>query len=101
MVLICSSITHPVNPPNASPRLSHADLWAALVSKARHPAEFVPVIERSHIVREDENGLTRRVLFKGDLGRDGEVEEVIRYVGEMKVRSTLYPYIDRMLTMTD
>lgn len=87
MVVIYISTTAPVNPPSATPVLTHDELWAALVAKARHPEEFVPVIEKSRIIREDETGLTRGVLFKGDMGKEmgGEVEEVVRYVGRMKV----------------
>ncbi|GAD94272.1 conserved hypothetical protein [Paecilomyces variotii No. 5] len=86
MVVIYVSTTHPVNPPEkASDILTHDELWAALVAKARHPEEFVAAIETSRIVREDANGLTRAVLFKGDLGKGGEVEEVIEYEGKMNI----------------
>jgi len=86
MVVIYVSTTHPVNPPEkASDILTHDELWAALVAKARHPEEFVAAIETSRIVREDATGLTRAVLFKGELGKGGEVEEEIKYFGKMKV----------------
>lgn len=86
MVVIYVSTTHPVNPPEkASDILTHDELWAALVAKARHPEEFVAAIEASRIVREDATGLTRAVLFKGELGKGGEVEEEIKYFGKMKV----------------
>lgn len=85
MVFICVSTTAPVNPPGAAPHLSHADLWKALVSKARHPEEFVSAIESSRIVEESDTGLKRAVQFKGELGQGGEVVEEIRYVGMMKV----------------
>ncbi|KAJ9219298.1 hypothetical protein DTO271D3_2375 [Paecilomyces variotii] len=86
MVVIYVSTTHPVNPPEkASDILTHDELWAALVAKARHPEEFVAAIETSRIVREDATGLTRAVLFKGELGKGGEVEEEIKYFGKMKI----------------
>ena len=89
MVLITASTTSPVNPPGATPVLTHDDLWTALVAKARHPEEFVAVIEKSRIIHEDAQGLTRGVTFKGDMGNGGEVEEVIKYVGKMKVGLSL------------
>lgn len=87
MVFICVSTTTPVNPPETTPRLSHGDLWKALVSKARHPEEFVSAIESSRIVEESDTGLKRAVQFKGELGNGGEVVEEVRYVGMMKVCS--------------
>lgn len=104
MVLITASTTSPVNPPGATPVLTHDDLWTALVAKARHPEEFVAVIEKSRIIHEDANGLTRGVKFKGDMGNGGEMEEVIKYVGNMKVflplplpRGPRLRYPDRLL----
>ena len=91
MVLITASTTSPVNPPGATPVLTHDDLWTALVAKARHPEEFVAVIEKSRIIHEDAQGLTRGVTFKGDMGNGGEMEEVIKYVGKMKVVFPLLP----------
>lgn len=87
MVVLYISTTQPVNPPSTKTAdiLTHEELWAALVSKARHPEEFVSVIETSRIVKEDQNGLTRAVLFKGDLGKGGEVNEDIKYFGKWKV----------------
>lgn len=85
MVLITASTTAPVNPPGANPVLTHDDLWTALVAKARHPEEFVAVIEKSRVIHEDAYGLTRGVTFKGDMGNGGEMEEVIKYFGKMKV----------------
>lgn len=68
--------------------LSKEDLWTALVLKARDPKQFVPVIEKSEIVSEDESGLTRRVWFRGDgddkKGGNG-VEERVSFVEAMKV----------------
>lgn len=91
MVLITTSTTSPVNPPGTTPVLSHADLWAALVAKARQPEEFVSAIQSSRIIHETASGLTRGVQFKGDLGAGGEVEEEVVYVGDMKVSITLLP----------
>lgn len=99
MVLITASTTSPVNPPGATPVLTHDDLWAALVAKARHPAEFVAVIEKSRIIHEDAQGLTRGVTFKGDMGNGGEMEEVIKYVGKMKV-CRLYPSHSAVMART-
>ncbi|OJJ45786.1 hypothetical protein ASPZODRAFT_26405 [Penicilliopsis zonata CBS 506.65] len=82
MVLITTATTTPVNPPGAQPILTHAELWATLVSKARHPEPFVSAIERSRIIHEHADGLTRSVLFKG---QDKEIEEEIRYIGSTTV----------------
>lgn len=92
MVTITVSVTAPVNnndnesSTNPPIRLTHDDLWAALLAKARQPEEFVPQIEKSTVVREHEDGrgLTRRVLFKGREGEE-ELEEVVRFVGKMRV----------------
>jgi Domain of unknown function (DUF1857). len=87
MVVLYISTTHPVNPPSTKSNdiLTHDELWTALVLKARHPEGFVSVIETSRIVKEDQNGLTRAVLFKGDMGKGGEVNEDITYFGKWKV----------------
>jgi hypothetical protein len=92
MVYISVSITAPVNPPGASssPTLTQSDLWAALVAKARHPEEFVPEIARSTILHEDEQGLTRNVLFGGSMAERGEVEEHIKYYSPSKVCTYIY-----------
>lgn len=109
MVTITVSVTPPVNnnsnnnnnesstspSSNSTPpivRLSHDDLWTALVAKARHPEEFVLVIEKASVVREHEDGkgLTRRVLFRGE---QEEVEEVVRFVGKMRVCVYIYIHI--------
>ncbi|RJE21788.1 hypothetical protein PHISCL_05879 [Aspergillus sclerotialis] len=82
MVQINISTTTPVNPPSATPKLSHSDLWKALVSKARQPEEFVAVIDKCRIVSENPSGLRRAVLFKGE---ENEVEEDVRFVKDMKI----------------
>jgi hypothetical protein len=85
MVVITASTTTPANPPDAKPTLTKEDLWTALVLKARDPKQFVPVIEKSEIISEDEEALTRRVWFKGDDASKGGVEEGVKFVGGMKV----------------
>lgn len=83
MVYISSSTTAAVNPTASEPKLSLDELFAALVHKARHPEPFVAAIESSTIIREDKNGLTRRVVFKpGFMGKaEKQVvdEEVLFY----------------------
>jgi len=85
MVLITTSTTTPANPSGSTPTLAKEDLWTALVLKARDPKQFVPVIEKSEIISEDEEGLTRRVWFKGDVANKDGVEERVEFVGGMKV----------------
>lgn len=89
MVQINISTTTLVNPPSATPKLSHSDLWKALVSKARQPEEFVAVIDKCRIVSESPSGLRRAVLFKG---QEKEVEEDVRFVEDMKVCPVYHSY---------
>ncbi|ODM21910.1 hypothetical protein SI65_02754 [Aspergillus cristatus] len=81
MVLITASTTTPVNPSGSTPTLTKEDLWTALVLKARDPKQFVSVIESSEIISENENGLTRKVSFKGDDASKDGVEERVVFAG--------------------
>lgn len=98
MVFIHVAATFPVNPPSSTTILTHDELWAALLEKARRPELFLPVIERSEIIREDTRGLTRRAVLKpapapasGEESRDGgsdkgkEMQEVVTYKGKTRV----------------
>ncbi|KDQ10482.1 hypothetical protein BOTBODRAFT_115704 [Botryobasidium botryosum FD-172 SS1] len=75
--------TVPVNPPSASPVLTHAQVWKGFVKKCRSPEEFVPAIFESEILEEHDSGLTRRVTFKPGMGPPaGKATEIITYHGQ-------------------
>jgi hypothetical protein len=74
--------TSPVNPPGATPVLSHAQVWKAFLLKAEHPQRFVPAIEECEIVE-------RRVIFAASMGAgmmSGAQLEDVEFVGDMRVR---------------
>ncbi|MCJ1334675.1 hypothetical protein MMC10_011387 [Thelotrema lepadinum] len=96
MVVIYSSFTSPVNPPDALPVLYPAQLWAAMQRKVRHAQEFVPVFVSCDVMSEEldpENEaalvVTRNVVFKeghGPSRRAGKpVKEVIKSYEPCKV----------------
>lgn len=90
MVTISVAVTAPVNPPSTDDSstttiLTHDDLWAAMVYKSRYPKEFIPQIAKAWIVREDEKGITRTIVFKKDQGEEEELVEDITYTEKMKV----------------
>jgi len=95
MVTISVAVTAPVNPPSTDDSsttqpsiLTHDELWAAMVHKSRYPTEFIPQIVKSRIVREDEKGITRAIVFNKDKEDQGEEEELledITYSEKMKI----------------
>jgi len=93
MVTISIAVTAPVNPSTDdssttyTPILTHDDLWAAIVYKSRYPKEFIPSIATARIVREDEKGITRAVMFKNEKEDQGgeELLEDITYTEKMKI----------------
>lgn len=64
MSTINVAATIPINPPNVPP-LTHAQIWAGLHRKIRHPSDFIPVIKKCTVLK-DENGIvSREVVFDG------------------------------------
>jgi len=91
MVTISVAVTTPVNPPSTDDSstplvLTHDDLWAAMVYKSRYPKEFIQQIAKARIVREDDKGITRAVVFRKEKEEDEEeLLEDITYTEKMKV----------------
>jgi hypothetical protein len=56
-----------------------------MVYKSRYPKEFIPQIAKAWIVREDEKGITRTIVFKKDQGEEEELVEDITYTEKMKI----------------
>ena len=82
------AFTAPVNPPSATTKLTRAHVWEGLKLKARDPLRYVPAIAKCEVVSETEDGMTRIVEFKPNMGPPGKVTEVITYAGNCRV-STL------------
>jgi hypothetical protein len=81
MVKLYFAHTSPINPPNASPVLTHTQVWAGLQRKIRFAQEFVPIIE-SCTVLSDENGVvTREVTFKKGAAPKETAKEVVTGFG--------------------
>ena len=78
MVTLHLAHTSPINPPNASPPLTPAQIWAGLQRKIRFAQEFVPVIESCEILEEKDGVVTRDVVFKEGMGPKRSAREVVR-----------------------
>jgi len=65
--------TRRVNPANASPVLTEAQVWKGLGIKARNPQTFVPVITSSAVVSDDGTKVVRSVTFNH---RDPSIENI-------------------------
>ncbi|KAH8688988.1 hypothetical protein BGW36DRAFT_352301 [Talaromyces proteolyticus] len=82
------AFTSPINPPGASPLLSHDQVWKGLQRKVEHAEEFVPMAITSTDVLDkaiDETGkkvTTREVIFK-----DGnrKVKEICVHFEPLKI----------------
>ncbi|USP76743.1 hypothetical protein yc1106_04017 [Curvularia clavata] len=78
MVNLHLSHTARINPPNASPVLTRAQVWAGLQRKIRFAQEFVPVIESCTVLEESSEGVvTRDVVFKKGMGAKDKAREVV------------------------
>jgi hypothetical protein len=82
-----TAFTSPVNPPGATPILSHAQVWKAFLLKAEHPQRFVPAITDCEVVERRDSGLTRRVTFASGMGpgMEGPQLEDVEFIGDMRV----------------
>ncbi|KAK3191243.1 hypothetical protein K4F52_002833 [Lecanicillium sp. MT-2017a] len=85
MTILHFEATAPVNPPDASPVLTQAQLWAGLQRKVRHANEFVPPITSCTVEKEEGNVVHRRVVFNGTK----EMTEVCTELAPHKVEFTL------------
>lgn len=70
--------TSPVNPPGASPVLSHRQVWAGLMRKARRPGDFVPVVEGCEIHSETEDSIVCTVTFKEGVAHARSIKEACK-----------------------
>lgn len=73
MSTINVAATVPINPPDLIP-LTHDQILAGLRRKIRYPSDFIPVIKKCIILRDENGTVSRRVVFEG--GR--EVVETCR-----------------------
>jgi hypothetical protein len=83
-----AAFTSSINPPGATPVLSHAQVWEALVFKAEYPQRFGSEITDCEVVERRESGLTRRVTFVAGMGpgMEGPQLEDVEFVGNTRVR---------------
>ncbi|KAM0799765.1 hypothetical protein BDR22DRAFT_806865 [Usnea florida] len=71
MVVLYQSQTSPVNPPNASPVLTLAQVWEVMQIKARKPQLFVAPISACEVLEENESFLKRVATFTEGMGPPG------------------------------
>lgn len=64
MAVLYLSQTCPVNPPDATPVLSVAELWQALRLKCRQPELFLTVVSDSRVVEETPTSIKREMTLK-------------------------------------
>ena len=60
MVFIIDAHTEPVNPPSASPVLTHAQIWAGALFEIRNKPLFFPTIVSSEVISETEEEIVIR-----------------------------------------
>ena len=70
--------TTPINPPSASPTLTHAQVWSGLQRKIRFAQEFVPIIESCTVLSDKDGVVDRVVKFKEGMAPKGEARETVR-----------------------
>jgi hypothetical protein len=91
MVKLYFAHTSPINPPSATPVLTHAQVWAGLQRKIRFAQEFVPVIESCNVLSDTDGVVTRDVKFKkGAMPHDELVREVVKWYGDAWVRTNTH-----------
>ena len=76
MVSIHLALTAPINPPSATPVLTHSQVWAGLARKARRPQDFVTVVDTCEILSEIGNAITAIVTFKPGVAHARSIKEV-------------------------
>ncbi|KAL8782950.1 MAG: hypothetical protein Q9195_009523 [Heterodermia aff. obscurata] len=64
MVVVIDAHTEPVNPPDASPVLTHDQLWGGALFELRNKALFFPSIESSEVISETEEEIVIRSMMK-------------------------------------
>ena len=86
MVVLYQSQTYPVNPTDASPTLTHAELWEVMQIKCRKAELFVASIAACDVLEETDSFMKRTVTFKEGMGPpDGKVREELDIRGPWKV----------------
>ena len=78
MVTLHTAYTAPINPGNASPVLTSAQVWLGLQRKIRHAEEFVPVIESCKVISDENGVVNREVVFKEGAVPMTRAKEVVR-----------------------
>lgn len=82
------AVTAPVNPPSASPVLTHAQCWAGLQEKCRRPQDFIAPVTACEVLEERPDGMTRRITHKNWMGMpSGQATQTIDFSGNLKVRA--------------
>ena len=71
MVILYESQTYPVNPPDANPMLTHAELWEVTRIKCRKPELFVTSMSAYEVLEETDGFMKRAVTFKEGMGPPG------------------------------
>ena len=71
MVVLYQSQTYPINPPNASPVLTLAEVWAVMQEKCRKPELFVAPISACKVLEETDSFMKRMVTFREGMGPPG------------------------------
>ena len=64
MVIIIDAHTEPVNPPSASPVITHAQLWGGCLFELRNKPLFFPSIESSKVLSESDEELKISSILK-------------------------------------
>ncbi|OAK96007.1 DUF1857-domain-containing protein [Phaeosphaeriaceae sp. SRC1lsM3a] len=73
--------TSPINPPSASPVLTHAQVWSGLQRKIRFAQEFVPIIESCTVLSDVDGVVDRKVVFKEGMAPKREARETVKGLG--------------------
>ncbi len=79
--MFVDSRTVAVNPPGASPVLTHAQLWEGLLLKVEDPVSFVSGMEASRILGRRDDGLVREVVVRGRI-----FKELITFTEPVQIR---------------
>lgn len=80
MVVVIDAHTEPVNPPSASPVITHAQMWGGALFELRNKPLFFPSIESSEVLSEtDEEIVIRSILKDHPTTGHTEGEHVTRF----------------------
>ncbi|KAK5132606.1 hypothetical protein LTR08_008805 [Meristemomyces frigidus] len=76
-VTIHCAYTEPINPSGATPVLSRDQVWRGLQRKIRKAQDFVPVIEKTEVLEDKGNEVTRIAHFSALNGHEPHAEKEI------------------------